>query len=100
MREFLQFVPLYHQRVWGGRRLESFLGRRLPQGGPIGESWEIVDRPEAQSVVRGGSFAGQTLHAVLAQHAGVVMGPKWPAGRRFPLLVKWLDCHERLSLQV
>lgn len=100
MREILHFQPLYRERVWGGRSLETSLGRTLPKNAPIGESWEIVDRPEAQSVVRGGSFAGQTLHAVLARHAGVVMGPRWPAGERFPLLVKWLDCHERLSLQV
>jgi mannose-6-phosphate isomerase len=100
MREFLQFQPLYHERVWGGRRLESFLGRRLPDGPPIGESWEIVDRPEAQSLVRGGPLAGTPLRKVIARHAGEVMGPKWPASRRFPLLVKWLDCSERLSLQV
>ncbi len=100
MREIIHFQPLYKERVWGGRSLETSLGRTLPQGGPIGESWEIVDRSEAQSMVRGGSFSGQTLHEVLTKHAGVVMGPKWPAGKRFPLLVKWLDCHERLSLQV
>ena len=100
MREIIHFQPLYKERVWGGRSLENTLGRSLPPGGPIGESWEIVDRPEAQSIVRGGSFSGQTLHEVLTKHAGVVMGSKWPAGKRFPLLVKWLDCHERLSLQV
>ncbi|HEY5079326.1 MAG TPA: type I phosphomannose isomerase catalytic subunit [Opitutaceae bacterium] len=100
MREFLQFVPLYHQRVWGGRRLESFLGRQLPDGPPIGESWEIVDRPEAQSVVRGGPYAGTSLRKVIERHGAEVMGPKWPASRPFPLLVKWLDCSERLSLQV
>jgi mannose-6-phosphate isomerase len=100
MREVLRFQPLYKERVWGGRSLETSLGRTLPPERPIGESWEIVDRPEAQSVARGGIFAGLTLHAVLAKHAGVIMGPDWPAGKRFPLLVKWLDCRERLSLQV
>jgi len=72
----------------------------LPENRPIGESWEIVDRPEAQSIVKAGHLAGQTLHNVLAKHAADVMGPKWPAGRPFPILVKWLDCRERLSLQV
>ncbi len=100
MREFLQFVPLYHQRVWGGRRLESFLGRQLPEGPPIGESWEIVDRPEAQSVVSQGPYRGTTLRRLIERHAAEVMGPKWPPARPFPLLVKWLDCSERLSLQV
>jgi len=100
MREFLQFQPLYRERVWGGRRLQSFLGRKLPPGPPIGESWEVVDRPEAQSVVRGGPFSGIALRKVIERHASDVMGPKWQASRRFPLLVKWLDCSERLSLQV
>ncbi len=100
MREVLQFQPIYQERVWGGRRLESFLGRELPPGPPIGESWEIVDRPEAQSLVRGGSLGGATLRSVIAGHAADVMGPKWDPSRPFPLLVKWLDCSERLSLQV
>lgn len=100
MREVLQFQPIYQERVWGGRRLESYLGRELPSGPPIGESWEIVDRPEAQSVVRGGSFSGMTLRSVIKRHASDVMGPAWSAERAFPLLVKWLDCSERLSLQV
>src|SRR4051812_3884908 len=98
MRDLLRFEPLYQERVWGGRALESALGRSLPKDRPIGESWEIVDRPEAQSVVRVGNLAGQTLHNVLAKHSADVMGPKWPASRPFPILVKWLDCRERLSL--
>lgn len=100
MREILRFQPLYQERVWGGRALESALGRTLPAGGPIGESWEIVDRPEAQSVIVGGPFAGQSLRAVIAQHTADIMGPRWPAEKPFPILVKWLDCRERLSLQV
>jgi mannose-6-phosphate isomerase len=100
MREILQFHPIYQERVWGGRSLATSLGRQLPDGPPIGESWEIVDRAEAQSRVRGGTFAGQTLRAVLKKHSAEIMGPKWPARAPFPILVKWLDCHERLSLQV
>lgn len=101
MPQFLRFAPLYQDRVWGGRNLEAALGRPLPAGGrPIGESWEIVDRPEAQSVVRGGSHDGLTLRALIEKHAADVMGPGWDAARPFPILVKWLDCRERLSLQV
>src|SRR5581483_11451224 len=100
MYEPIRFQPLYFERVWGGRALEAALGRRLPSGRPIGESWDIVDRPEAQSIVRNGTWSGLTLRAALAQHAADIMGPGWPASRRFPLLVKWLDCRERLSLQV
>ena len=100
MRELLRFQPLYQKRVWGGRALEAVLGRVLPADGPIGESWEIVDRAEAQSVVAGGMLQGESLRSVLAKHAADVMGPDWAREKPFPILVKWLDCRERLSLQV
>lgn len=96
----LVFQPLYQERVWGGRALAAQLGRTLPGTAPIGESWEIVDRPEAQSVVAAGPHAGRSLRAVIAADAATIMGPRWPAERVFPILVKWLDCRERLSLQV
>ncbi len=100
MAPILKFLPLYRERVWGGRGLAEHLGRTLPAGAPIGESWEIVDRPDAQSTVKAGPWTGQSLQQVLAAHSAEVMGPAWPAARRFPILVKWLDCRERLSLQV
>jgi len=100
MSSFLRLKPLYQDRVWGGRALESALARTLPPARPIGESWEIVDRPEAQSVVSGGAFDGQALREVIAGNTAAIMGPQWPAERPFPILVKWLDCKERLSLQV
>ena len=100
MNSFLRLKPLYQDRVWGGRGLETALGRVLPPARPIGESWEIVDRPEAQSVIVGGEFDGQSLRQVIATQAAEVMGPQWPAEKPFPILVKWLDCKERLSLQV
>jgi mannose-6-phosphate isomerase len=100
MRDLLRFQPLYQERVWGGRTLESALGRTLPPHSPIGESWDIVDRPEAQSVITSGGLAGMSLRSALARHGDDVMGPAWDADRPFPVLVKWLDCRERLSLQV
>jgi len=100
MQQILRFIPLYQDRVWGGRILETKLGRVLPVDRPIGESWEIVDRPEAQSVIKGGPLDGLTLRAAIERHGAEIMGPAWPAERPFPILVKWLDCRERLSLQV
>lgn len=97
---FFRFEPIFQERVWGGRALAERLGRALPASKPIGESWEIVDRPEAQSVVRGGAFAGKTLRELIEAQAEEVMGPEWERTRPFPILVKWLDCRERLSLQV
>ena len=100
MNELLRLEPLYQERVWGGRALETALGRRLPGKKPIGEAWEIVDRPEAQSVIKSGRHAGKTLREILKAHSADVMGPGWDKNRPFPILVKWLDCRERLSLQV
>ena len=100
MKEVLRFQPIYQDRVWGGRGLETSLGRELPREGPIGESWEVVDRPEAQSVLSGGSLHGVSIRAALAEHGASIMGPSWPVDRPFPILIKWLDCRERLSLQV
>lgn len=100
MTPLLQFKPVYQERVWGGRGLESFLGRKLPGTTPIGESWELVDRIEAQSLVLGGPWAGKSLRELMATRGAEIMGPHWPQERPFPILVKWLDCRERLSLQV
>jgi mannose-6-phosphate isomerase len=100
MISLLKFAPIYQERVWGGRDLESYLSRNLPPGPPIGESWEVVDRPEAQSRVLGGPWDGRTLREIMAADPGRIMGGGWPRHRVFPILVKWLDCRERLSLQV
>ena len=96
----LRFAPIYQERVWGGRALQSILGRPLHSGNPVGESWEIADRPEAQSVVVGGPWQGKTLREIVERHAADVLGPKWNPKKPFPILVKWLDARERLSLQV
>jgi mannose-6-phosphate isomerase len=96
----LVFRPLYQPRVWGGRRLAAAFQRELPPAVPVGESWEIVDRPHEQSVVARGPHAGRTLRQIVEQHGAALMGAEWDARRPFPILVKWLDCRERLSLQV
>ena len=87
------------ERVWGGRRLESLYGKRLPSAALIGESWEIVDRPEAQSVVHEGPLRGATLHELWCKHRKEVFGEVADAPR-FPILAKLLDAQESLSLQV
>ncbi len=94
------FEPLFMERVWGGRRLETLLGKRLPPGERIGESWELVDREIAQSVVHDGPLRGATLHELWTQHRDEVFGSRMPDAERFPLLFKVLDAQERLSLQV
>ena len=71
--QLLEFTPLYMERVWGGRTLESKLGRKLPKGKVIGESWEIVDRPNEQSVVADGPLASQTIRELLENHGIEIM---------------------------
>jgi mannose-6-phosphate isomerase len=95
----LVFEPVFMERIWGGRRLETEFGKKLPAQRKIGESWEITDRPEAQSVVRNGPLRGQTLHDLWVKHRAKIFGPV-PDAPRFPLLIKLLDAHEKLSLQV
>jgi mannose-6-phosphate isomerase len=94
------FEPIFMDRVWGGRRLESHFGKRLPTHGRIGESWELVDRPEAQSVVHNDPLRGKTLHELWTQYRAAVFGERLPESPRFPLLFKLLDARERLSVQV
>lgn len=96
----LLFEPLFLERAWGGRRLASALGKKLPPGKLIGESWEIVDRPEAQSVVRQGPWRGQTLHELWRDHRAAIFGVEMPELSRFPIFAKLLDAQEKLSLQV
>jgi mannose-6-phosphate isomerase len=94
------FEPIFMDRVWGGRRLETLCGKRLPARGRIGESWEVVDRAEAQSVVHNDPLRGKTLGELWREWRGDVFGAGVPDSARFPLLFKLLDAEERLSLQV
>ncbi len=95
----LTFIPLLKERIWGGRRLETLFGKKLPPRACIGESWEIVDRPEDQSVVREGRFRGKTLHHLWVNHRAEIFGEMEDAPR-FPLFLKLLDAEEKLSVQV
>ncbi len=96
----IYFKPIYQERVWGGRNLEEALGRKLPKGEVIGESWDVVDRPEAMSVIDKGDFAGKSLRELIEDRPEEIMGEGYDSSRPFPILVKWLDCSDRLSLQV
>ncbi len=102
MSEPIIFEPIPMERVWGGRRFESLLGKAIPNGALIGELWEIVDREDAQSIVHSGRLKGTTLHELWSNHRAEIFGAPYAAhpSPRFPLLVKLLDARERLSVQV
>ncbi len=97
----VHFQPMAMERVWGGRMLETHFQRPLPDdSSPFGESWEMVDREEAQSVVTSGDYAGLSLHELWCSHREQVFGKDLPSTHRFPLLIKILDAREDLSIQV
>ncbi|HYF26689.1 MAG TPA: type I phosphomannose isomerase catalytic subunit [Baekduia sp.] len=98
----LTFEPLFQERVWGGCRLAELYGKPLPPDAVIGESWEIVDRPDAESIVDSGPLAGTPLGRLWrSPDRTALFGARSAgAGDRFPLLVKLLDCVQTLSVQV
>ncbi len=94
------FKPIYMQRVWGGRELERQYGRSLPDAAPYGESWEVVDRENEQSVVQDGPHAGASLHELWTAQREEIFGEGLPESGRFPILIKVLDARDDLSIQV
>ncbi len=96
----LRFEPIYQYRLWGGRRLADLLTAPLSGDGPIGEAWVLSDRDDHASRVADGPLKGRTLGEVLELYPEQMLGKL--AGRypRFPLLLKFLDVREMLSLQV
>jgi mannose-6-phosphate isomerase len=96
----LVFVPRLKPRLWGGRSLATLYGKPLPPGEPVGESWEISDRPGDESLIANGPLAGRSLRWLLEQHGPALLGAATAPNGRFPLLVKILDAREILSVQV
>jgi mannose-6-phosphate isomerase len=98
------FKPIYQERIWGGRHLAELFGRELPADKKIGESWELVDRPEACSDVASGPGIGsgtrQSLHTLWTDKRTEIFGTRAPDLARFPILIKLLDARDNLSVQV
>ncbi len=96
----LSFGPIFEYRLWGGRRLAELMTAPLPGDGPIGEAWVLSDRPDHQSRVASGPLAGVSLRQLLAEFPEQMLGRGAPRLHRFPLLLKFLDARELLSVQV
>jgi len=96
----LRFDPIYQYRLWGGRRLSDLLSTPLPGNGPIGEAWILSDRDDHPSLVAEGPLKGATLTQLLKRSPEQMMGKLAGHFSRFPLLLKFLDVTEGLSVQV
>ncbi len=97
--EPLLFHPILKRIRWGGRRLGSQLHKPIGPETDYAESWEIADHGADQSVVASGSFAGQTLAQLIREHRCAILG-NTSEQDQFPLLIKYLDANDWLSLQV
>jgi mannose-6-phosphate isomerase len=106
----LKFKPRYVQKMWGGRKIETILGKTLPAG-TIGESWELYDFPPGvvdgsadwiSSEVAEGDLIGKTLHELVGRFGRDLLGNVRAIGPhgQFPILIKFLDAREDLSVQV
>jgi len=96
----LRFEPIYQYRLWGGRRLADLLTAPLPGDGPIGEAWVLSDREDHPSRVANGPLKARTIGELMDEYPVQMLGELVPRFRRFPLLLKFLDAREMLSVQV
>lgn len=98
----LKFKKVFIEKVWGGREFEEKLNMTLPENKKIGESWEISAHPNGMSIVENGFLAGKTLQEVYDKYKEKLVGEKVynEYGNTFPLLIKYLDVNDRLSIQV
>ena len=96
----LKFEPIYQYRIWGGRRLNSLVNKPLPQKDPIGEAWILSDRDDHPSKVTEGKLKGKTISYLMEHAEEQLLGKLTGKFKRFPLLLKFLDCQQVLSVQV
>jgi mannose-6-phosphate isomerase len=106
----LLFKPKFVEKIWGGRKIETVLGKPLPAGAQVGESWELFDFPPGvvdgskdwvSAAVANGPLAGRSLHALVTEYGPALLG-RVPLAKQgqFPILIKYLDAREDLSVQV
>jgi mannose-6-phosphate isomerase len=95
----LQFKPIFKRIRWGGRRLATVLGKPIGSEDDYAESWELADHGVDQTFVAGGAYDGQSL-SWLVQRQNLPLLGRAAGQQQFPLLVKYLDACDVLSLQV
>lgn len=96
----LKFEPICQYKLWGGRHLGGFLNTPIIDEGPIGEAWLLSDRDDFSNCVANGPLKGQTLKQLIKDYPQQLMGKSAGQYQRFPLILKFLDAHEMLSIQL
>lgn len=96
----LIFKPIFKRRIWGGQALRRVLGKDIPSDQPIGESWELADLPDDKSVVASGPAEGRRIDELIRDWGQALCGRVSLFAGSFPLLIKFLDAQEVLSVQV
>ncbi|HEV3165207.1 MAG TPA: type I phosphomannose isomerase catalytic subunit [Isosphaeraceae bacterium] len=96
----LRFEPILKRLIWGGRRLGILLNKPLGEHPDYAESWEISDHRDDVSRVAEGPLRGTSLRDLVRERPIELLGEALPGRTQFPLLVKFLDAHQVLSVQV
>jgi len=98
----LKFKPIFKEKIWGGQNLKLRLNKNIPSGKKIGESWELSGIDENISVVANGFLEGNELTELIEVYMGDIVGERIyeKFGTEFPLLIKYIDANEALSIQV
>jgi mannose-6-phosphate isomerase len=96
----VSFTPIYKERIWGGRNFERLFGRAIPSGKLIGESWELADLPTDKSIIAEGPLQGKDISWLIQNWGKNLLGCASLDSGQFPLLVKFLDAQDALSVQV
>lgn len=96
----LKFDPIYQYRLWGGTKLAKLLPKSFPKGKVIGEAWLLSDRKDHTSKVAEGELKGVSITQLMKEYHYEIMGTSGYHFENFPLLLKFLDCNEVLSVQV
>ncbi|MDA3778786.1 MAG: mannose-6-phosphate isomerase [Bacteroidales bacterium] len=98
----LKFTSIFKEKIWGGSKLNSLFSKQFPEGKKIGESWEISAVQNSISVINNGDLAGNNLQDIIEIYMGDIVGDKIydKYGIEFPLLIKYIDANDVLSIQV
>ncbi len=96
----LRFEPIFKRLIWGGRRLATVLRKPIGEGSEYAESWEISDHRLDVSRVADGPLAGASLRDLVRRHGSELFGRAVGNREQFPLLVKFIDAQQDLSVQV